>query len=256
MEDFYYAGGLRALLATLSESAHARRARRSTARTLGEAIARRRGAQPRGDPAARPAAQLRGRPRGSARQPRPGRRGDQGVRGRPGPAAPPRAGASSSRTTPTSRRGSTIPTSGHAGLGARAQAGRAGRRTGHARVGHAADPQAAARGGRPRHGPHLRRAHERHELRHLRAPRRARVGGRRPAGAGARRRPDRARRRRRGVSTCASTDDELARRREQVASAGRPRSAATASCSCAMSPRPTWAATSTSCAARTAWPNR
>ena len=52
-------------------------------------------------------------------------------------------------------------------------------------------------------------------------------------------------------------DDELSptARTGRVSGLDR-RSAATASCSSAMSPRRTWAATSTSCAARTAWPNR
>ena len=53
-------------------------------------------------------------------------------------------------------------------------------RPGHARVGHAADPQEAPEAGRARHGAHLRRPHERHQLRHLHPARRrprASVGG-------------------------------------------------------------------------------
>ena len=65
---------------------------------------------------------------------------------------------------------------------------------GHARVGHAADPEEAAGAGRARHGAHLRRAHERHELRRLRAARRAGVVRRRPARLRPRRRHHRARR--------------------------------------------------------------
>ena len=60
---------------------------------------------------------------------------------------------------------------------------------------HGAAAEAAAEG-RARHGAHLRRAHERHRLRHGRAARRAGSRGRRPAGAGPGRRHDRARRRR------------------------------------------------------------
>ena len=50
-------------------------------------------------------------------------------------------------------------------LGAGAAQCRAAGRTGHAGVGHAADSEEAAQTGRARHGAHLRRAHERHELR-------------------------------------------------------------------------------------------
>ena len=59
-------------------------------------------------------------------------------------------------------------------LGAGAAERRTARRPGHARVGHAADPEEAAGAGRPRHGARLRRADERHQLRRLRAARRAR----------------------------------------------------------------------------------
>ena len=58
-------------------------------------------------------------------------------------------------------------------LGARAAERRPARRAGHARMGPAADPEEAAEAGRARHGAHLRRAHERHELRRVRAARRA-----------------------------------------------------------------------------------
>ena len=83
---------------------------------------------------------------------------------------------------------------------------------GHARVGHAADPEEAAGAGRPRHGADLRRAHERHELRRLRPARRAGVVRRRPAGLRARRRHHRARRAR-AAADAPCADDELARRR-------------------------------------------
>ena len=52
-----------------------------------------------------------------------------------------------------------------------------------------ADPEQAGAGRRQGHGAHLRRAHERHRLRHDRAARRAGSRGRRPAGRGAQRRP-------------------------------------------------------------------
>ena len=65
---------------------------------------------------------------------------------------------------------------------------------GHAGVGHAADPEEAAGAGSPRHGANLRRADERHQLRHLRPARRARVIRRRPARVRPRRRHHRAER--------------------------------------------------------------
>ena len=71
-------------------------------------------------------------------------------------------------------------------------AGPAGR-PGHAGVGHASDSRKAAEARRARHGAHLRCAHERHGLRHLRPARFAGELRRRPAGAGPRWRPDLAR---------------------------------------------------------------
>ena len=64
------------------------------------------------------------------------------------------------------------------------------------------DPEEAARAGGARHGAHLRRPHERHELRRVRAPRHAGVVRRRAARVRARRRPDPPRRRRRARSRC------------------------------------------------------
>jgi dihydroxyacid dehydratase/phosphogluconate dehydratase len=58
---------------------------------------------------------------------------------------------------------------GHRRFGAGAAERRAGGRPGHAGMGHAADPDQAAQAGRPRHGAHHRCAHERHQLRLLRA---------------------------------------------------------------------------------------
>ena len=80
------------------------------------------------------------------------------------------------------------------GLGARPAKRRPAGRAGPARMGPAADPEEAAAAGRARHGAHLRRAHERHELRRVRAARRAGIARRRSARLRARRRPDRARR--------------------------------------------------------------
>ncbi len=128
MEDFYYAGGLRALL---NERAK-RRGDQGGSRHTETAQARRKGGR------------LRGLQRhGGAHRPRRAR-----CRCR---------------------------------LRARASKRRAARRPRHARMGHAAGAEEAAQARGTRHGAPLRRAHERHELRHLRAARRARIVRRRPA---------------------------------------------------------------------------
>ena len=76
---------------------------------------------------------------------------------------------------------------------------------------HAAAAEGAAQG-HHRHGPHQRRAHERHRLRHRGAAHRARSGGRRAAGGRAQRRHDRARRAERAASTCTSATRNWQRR--------------------------------------------
>jgi len=63
----------------------------------------------------------------------------------------------------------------------RLEGGRSHRRSRHAGVGVAPHPQKAARTRSKGHGAYLRRPHERHCLRHLRAPRRSRVTRRRSA---------------------------------------------------------------------------
>ena len=65
---------------------------------------------------------------------------------------------------------------------------RAARRSRHAGMGHAADPQGADQEGSPRHAAHLGRAHERHQLWRLHPSRRARGFCRRAAGVAANRR--------------------------------------------------------------------
>ena len=76
-----------------------------------------------------------------------------------------------------------------------AQCGAAGRAR-HAGMGHAADPDKTREAGRARHGAHFGRAHERHQLWRLHPARRARILHRRSARAGPERRPHFARRRR------------------------------------------------------------
>ena len=73
------------------------------------------------------------------------------------------------------------------------QARRADRRAGHAGMGPVADPEEAAGQRRARHGAGFGRADERHQLRRLRVACRSGVLRRRTAGAGSRRRRDRAR---------------------------------------------------------------
>ena len=84
---------------------------------------------------------------------------------------------------------------------------------GMAEVGNMPLPPKVLPQGHHRHGPHQRRAHERHRLRHRGAAHRARGRRRRPAGAGEERRHHRTRRRRPRACTCRSSDEELARRR-------------------------------------------
>ena len=213
MEDFYYAGGLRALLARArrpprrlgadGERPHARRERRGR-----EDLQRRR------DPRARESAGGARRPRGAARQPRARRRGDQARRRwRRGCRSTP-AARSCSGTTTTWPRASTIrrSTSTRTACSCCRTPGRSGA-PGMPEWGQLPIPKKLLQAGRARHGAHLRCAHERHELRRVRAARGARVVRRRPARARARRRPDRARRSRRARSTLQVDDAELARRR-------------------------------------------
>ena len=139
---------------------------------------------------------------------------------------------------------STVTPGSRAGAAERRPAGRPG----HAGMGHAADPEEAAEAGRARHGAHFRRAHERHELRRLRAARRAGILRRRAAGAGADRRHHRARRRGAHASTSTCPEDELARRRAAWSRRRRAIERGYGWMFAAAHPaRPTRAATSTSC---------
>ncbi len=114
------------------------------------------------------------------------------------------------------------------------------------------DAQGASEGRAPRHGAAVRRAHVRHVLRRLHPPCGARVLYRRPAGA------DRNRRRRQARRAEAEPDTgDLRRGNGPAAVPPGPRrrpamSAAMAGCSSSISNRPTRAATSISCAANSA----
>ena len=218
MEDFFYAGGLRALLARDRAICSSLTRRTVNGRTLGENIA---GAEvfnrdvilPRDARAGRA-----GQPRRAARQPRAERRGDQA---RGGGAASAPAHGTCRRVRRLQRHGGAHRRSraaGDEGLGDRAAERRSAGCARHAGVGPAADPEKASRARRARHGAHLRRADERNELRRVRAARRAGIVRRRTARAGARRRPDRARRGR------AKARAEGARRRSSRAAAPRGKS--------------------------------
>ena len=194
MEDFFYAGGLRALLTEITDLLSLSE-RTANGRTLGENIA---GAEvfnrdvilPRDRPlvAKDSLAVLRGNlaPNGAVIKPAAAEAHllqPHGTRGRVRRLQ--RHGGAHRRSG----------ASGHEGLGHRAAERGSARRARHAGMGAAADPEKAPRGRRARHAAHLRRADERHELRRMRAARRARIVRRRAARVRPRRRPDRTRRR-------------------------------------------------------------
>ena len=172
MEDFYYAGGLPALLQRIRGAPAHRRADRQRPHA-GREHRRRRGLRRRRDPAAGQPDLCRRRAGRAARQPGARRRGHQAQRLRAAPAAAhrPRAGL---RRLSVAEEGGRRPRPGrhgrrHPGAAQRRPAGRR-----HARVGHAADPDQAAEGRRDRHAAPERCAHERHQLRRLHAALRAR----------------------------------------------------------------------------------
>ena len=105
----------------------------------------------------------------------------------------------------------------------------------HAGMGHAADPEQAAEAGRARHDAHLRRAHVRHQLRRLHSACGAGVLCRRAAGAGRERRHDHGRRARALASRCTCRTRSCPPPRRLAAAASRATSAATAGCSRATS---------------------
>ena len=202
MEDFFYAGGLRAFLDATGRPARLQPADRQR-QDAGREHRRRQGFQRRRDPAAQQTV---------ARQRRPGGADAATLR----PAAPSSSRPRWSRSC-ASTRGPAVVFKDYDDMAARiddpalrsdqgqrhrvAKRRPAGRSR-HARVGAAADPAEAAQGGRARHAAHQRCPHERHQLRRLRAARHARIARRRAAGAGAGRRPDRTGRRRHAASTC------------------------------------------------------
>ena len=192
MEDFFYAGGIRALLAQLKDELDLD-CPTVNGRTLGENIE---GAEVYN----REVIRTPGRPGGQGgdgdplRQPGAARGGDEAVGGRP---ALPQAHGPGARVRELRRDGGRHQRRGprrHARPRAGAEERRAGRCR-HAGMGHAAAAGEAPEAGRARDDADLGRADERHLLRRLHPARLARGRGRRPAGPGPHRRPDRGRRR-------------------------------------------------------------
>ena len=213
MEDFCYAGGLPAVLRELGARGRAAQERdhRQREDDLGEQQGRAL-LQPRGDPPVRAAVQAGGRHRGAEGQPRSRRRGDQALGRDAGAAQAPRARGrvrghhglpqAHRRREPRHRR--------ELHHGAQELRPEGLSRHGGGRQ-HAAAAEGAAQGDH-RHGPHLRRAHERHRLRHRRPAQRAGGGGGRPARLHPERRHDRARRR-----TAPAARRDLGRRARRAA---------------------------------------
>ena len=132
----------------------------------------------------------------------------------PAPPPPSRPGRSSSRTSTTSPRGSTTPRSTSAPTPCSSCGTRAPRAARACPSGAQLPiPTKLLAARRHRHGADLRRAHERHRVRHGRPARRARVGRRRAARGRARRRPDRRSTSTRGRSISTSRADGDRRRR-------------------------------------------
>ena len=158
--------------------------------------------QRRGDPAVRPAGRGARRHRRAAREPGADRRRAEAVRrvAAPDAASRPRGRVREHRALQGADRRSRARRRRRLRAGAeelRAQG--LSRHGGGRQHGPAAEAAAA---GHHRHGADLRRADERHRVRHGGAARDAGSGGRRAARAGARRRHDRARRR--GAHACTS----------------------------------------------------
>ena len=244
MEDFFYAGGLLALMNNIREKLDLS-CLTVSGQTIGEAIE---GAEVYNDDVIRPLsnpvyhegslAVLQG-------QPRPERLGHQagGLRPevprarRPGDRLRQLPGDEEVRRRRDERR--------HRRPRHGAPQRRPARRPRHARVGHAAAAEEAGEAGPPRHAAPLRRPHVRHELRRLRAPHRARELRRRPARAAQDRR-HRPLRRAEPADRHGSSPTARSRRAATTGSSRSPASsAATAGPSRSTSARPTRAATST-----------
>ena len=242
MEDFFYAGGIRALLAELKDDLDLD-CLTVNGRTLGENIAGAEVYHRRGDPDPLGPG-LQGGGRDPLRQPRATGCGDQAVGGRSALPQAHRPGAGVRELRRDDGGDQRSGSGRHAGPCPGAQERRSGGRR-YARMGHAAAAGEAAQAGRSRDDADLRRADERHLLRRLHPARVARGRGGRAVGPGPDRRHDRGRCRGAPASTSWSA------RTSCIAAApnggpSRYRRAATAACSCSTSARRTTAATSTS----------
>ena len=187
MEDFFYAGGLRALMAQMRELLDLSCITVS-GRTLGEAIAGSKVHLPDVDPFLGQSALSGRRDCGAHRKPGAARLRDEAGRRRQAIVAPSRQSDRVRKLRPYGVRGRSRRSRGDARSRAGAQKRRAKRRAGHAGMGSAADPEEASQSRCARHAAHLRRTHERHELRRLHSACRAGELCRRSFGAGADRR--------------------------------------------------------------------
>ncbi len=166
MEDFFYAGGLRALMAVMKDAArpllphgHRRHHRRQ--------YRRRRRLPSRCHPFARRAALSGGRDRRADRQSGAARLRDEARRRRQALPAASRQGDRVRELRSHGARGRARRPRRDAGPYSGAEERRPQGRPRHAGMGHAADPEEAHQSRRARHGAHFRRAHERHQLRRL-----------------------------------------------------------------------------------------
>ena len=187
MEDFYYAGGLRALMKQLGDRLDPS-AITVTGKPLTDGARRGEDLERGRHPSALEPGLPRGLARGAEGQPRPRGRRHQARGVRPEVPPPQRPGARR-RQLPDDEgdhRRPRLPDD--ARHRARPAQRRPAGRTGHAGMGNDPDAEGAPEARPPRHGAPVRRPHVGHELRRLRAPRRARGLRRRPAGAAPHRR--------------------------------------------------------------------
>ncbi len=255
MEDFFYAGGLRALMGQMRDlldlscvTVNGRTARRK--------YRGRQGASARRHPFAARAALSRGRHRGAHRQSGAARLRDEAGRRRQALPASSRQGDRVRELRCDGGRGRPRRSRCHARPCAGAEKRRPERRPRHAGMGPIADSEKAPQSRRARHAAHFRCAHERHQLRRLHPARRAGKLCRRSA----RLRAEPATRSKstspREESICMSATTSCragappGNRRRRVIRA------ATARCIRSISARPTKAATSISCKARRRSPSR
>ena len=172
MEDFFYAGGLRALMNEMKDMLDLS-CMTVTGKTLGDNIEGAQGLQGRRHPHAQQSGLHRRRHRRAHRQPGAARLRHEADRRRSAAVEASRTGACVRGLQPHGARDRPRRSRRHARPRHRAEERRSAGRTRHAGVGHAADPAQIVEAGRQGHAAHFRRAHERHQLRRLHPARRA-----------------------------------------------------------------------------------